>query len=223
MTFLDKIVKDLPEQFKNKKNLEVFFRAFSRQADEIAAMFEQLRTERNLQNAIGKQLNGNGDIVVLSRAEAARMFNESDMELSDDEKYRKYLIFKAHYNTNRCTYEDFIYAFQMFWDRGPIYYSENPAHPATIIITTNEMLPEENAADVFNVPVAKAGGVGLIRRAVTKTPIPAVRLNVVACAHNPITVTHVPYMIRELSFELDVTPATRAESITITKLPYLED
>ena len=131
-----KLKQDLVEQFKDLPNLNALMEVFGEQFQDLADFYESLRTQRNMDNAVGKQLDGVGDIVVLSRAEAGDLasFPSPDTVL-DDELYRKFLRYKAFKNTNNTTYSDILRSFSMFWDK-PLYYSEDPSEPATMIFTT---------------------------------------------------------------------------------------
>jgi hypothetical protein len=49
----------------------------------------------------------------------------------------------------------------MFWDKTPIYYSENPAYPATMFFSLTQSASEADA-EVFRIASkVKAAGVGL--------------------------------------------------------------
>lgn len=93
-----------------------------------------MRDQRGVHTAVGKQLDGVGDIAVLSRLEAGELACvKESVYVLDDESYRNYLIYKIWKNTNNCTYYDIIKAFRMFWDK-PLYYREDPEIPATMIL-----------------------------------------------------------------------------------------
>jgi len=153
---------DLPEQFKGKHNITVLLKAVARQLEDLYAFYYQLQTMRSLQAAEGAQLDGIGDIVALSRAQALAISKLADVDVPmDDDTYRLYLTWKIALNTSDCTHADRHRALRLFWDRTPIYYSENPAYPATMFLTVPEVIKEPEAA-VFNVAsMIKAAGVAL--------------------------------------------------------------
>ena len=123
---------DLVAQFKEKPVIDALVSAIGEQLNDVRRFYEDLRDRRGLQTSMGQQLDGIGDIVVLSRLEAGALacINESVYVL-DDESYRRYLIFKVWKNTNNCTYHDVIKALRMFWPK-PLYYREGPSRPSGI-------------------------------------------------------------------------------------------
>lgn len=161
--YATKLKTDLAEQFKGKMNIEALMDVIGVQLDEISEFYEQLKTERTLDVAIGQQLDGVGDIVVLSRAEAAILAGQalSAVPLSD-EKYRKYLIYKVMKNTCNSTYYDIVRCINMFWNGPTLKYTEDPEIPATIIFDfdASSELTEQD----LETPFIKAGGVGLYMR-----------------------------------------------------------
>ena len=119
------VEKDTIEQFRGKPNIQVLHDALARQLQDLFDFFLQLKTGRSLSDAVGAQLDGVGDIVVLSRREAGDLASYAGRGgETDDETYRKFLVYKVLKNTCDCTYPDIIKAFRMFWDK-PLYYSEN--------------------------------------------------------------------------------------------------
>ena len=92
---LEPLIKDFPEQFKNKRNIEVLANALDKQFAELFGVFLSLQTELTLDRAIGKQLDGIGDIVGLTRYDAAGLAASSEtVDTLDDENYRKMLLYK---------------------------------------------------------------------------------------------------------------------------------
>lgn len=155
---------DLLEQFKDKPVIDALMEAIGTQLNDVRQFFEDLRDKRSIQTAEGKQLDGAGDIVVLSRMEAGALacINKSVFVL-DDESYRQHLIFKAWKNTNNCTYYDIIKALRMFWER-PLYYREDPEKPATMIFDTDILTPEDDVLELVRMPICKAAGVACLLR-----------------------------------------------------------
>ena len=135
--YLKKLENDMPQQFKDKPNIEVLLKALAKQLQEVYQFFADLRDKRSLQTAVGRQLDGIGDIVVLSRDDADMLAGLAERRLAmNDELYREYLLYKIHINTNTCTYLDVYRALKMFWNVSPLYYEERPEWPATMFFST---------------------------------------------------------------------------------------
>ena len=130
--YIELLKQDLVEQFKEKPVIDALMEAIGRQLNDVRLFFEDLKTKRSVEESVGKQLDGVGDIVVLTRKEAGELacIPESVFVLEDDE-YRRFLIYKIWKNTNRCTYYDIIHSFHMFWDK-PLYYREDEEQPPAL-------------------------------------------------------------------------------------------
>lgn len=153
--------KDLVEQFRGKANIEALMEVIGAQFQQVYDFYDQLRYNRDVYTAVGKNLDGVGDIAVLTRMEAAQIAGGPiPVEVIDDEIYRQYLIYKILKNTCGCTYPDIIKAFKMFWDK-PIYYSEDPQFPATIILDTGVLEESESIDKLLSAPIVRAGGVAV--------------------------------------------------------------
>ena len=203
--YVESLKKDLIEQFRGKPNIEVLARALARQLQEVFDFFEEIGQDRGLYTAVGSQLDGVGDIVVLNRAEASQLagFTKNPDEVIDDENYRKYLIFKVLKNTCDCTYPDIIKAFKMFWD-GPLYYSEDPEIPATMIMKTGTLTPEMPPDKLLSAPVVKAAGVGVRIIATTETPEMQSVVYISAVMGQGVVSTILPALEQIYSFETNV-------------------
>lgn len=159
--YTEKLRQDLLEQFKEKPVIDALICAVGEQLTDLHRFFTALRDERGVLTAIGKQLDGVGDIVCLSREEAgAQACTAESVYVLDDEQYRDYLIFKIWKNTNNCTYHDIIKALRMFWDK-PLYYHEDPKQPATMILDTGDITVDVDVSPLFKVPILKAAGVAV--------------------------------------------------------------
>ena len=158
--YIKRLQDDLLEQFKGRPKIDALLQVIGRQFNDVFRFYEQIRTETDIDNAVGQQLDGIGDIVVLSRAEAGKMINgEGATNDLDDETYRRYLIYKILKNTCDCTYSEMMKAIRMFWNGPPLRYSEDPNKPATICF---EFEASKDLADqALGIPFVKAGGVGL--------------------------------------------------------------
>jgi hypothetical protein len=156
---------DLIAQFKRQPNTEALMAAGAKQLQALYAAQEQLNELRWLTKAEGKQLDGIGEIVVLSRSDAAKMeLGKPDAGKIDDEAFRKYLYYKMFLNTSAGTRKDVYKALRMFWNRTPLFYSEDPNHPATMFFTTPMLSSDIDTADLENLflaPKIKPAGVAL--------------------------------------------------------------
>ena len=173
INYLEKLQIDMLEQFKKKPNTFAVLKAFARQFDDLYAAFYQLMVLRWLNNAQGRQLDGIGDIVVLSRIQATNLEKiraNSNVDILDDETYRMWLRYKMFLNTFDGTYKDFMRNIRMFWEETVLYYSESLEHPATIFLDTPDIEGTFNPEELFNIPIIKPAGVQLIIRANTTNP-----------------------------------------------------
>ena len=160
--YLKKLRDDMIEQFKGKPNIEVFQAALARQLSDVYAFFDELNSRRWFDGAEGVQLDGIGNIVVMSRAEALAVSKQAEQNIPmEDETYRLYLAWKNALNTTNCTHKDRHSALKMFWKKAPIYYSENPEHPATIFLRVPASISESGAAVFRIASMVKAAGVTL--------------------------------------------------------------
>jgi len=160
--YLEKLRADMLEQFRGKPNIEAFNKALARQLSELHGFFAQLLSLRSLQGSEGAQLDGIGSIVALSRADALSVAQTAEKHVPmDDATYRLYLIWKKSLNTTGCTHKDVYGALKMFWDKTPLYYSEDPAQPATMIYTVPRAASEHEKAVFRIASMVKAAGVSL--------------------------------------------------------------
>lgn len=220
--YVAKLRSDLVEQFKKKPVIDALMEAIGEQFNDLYRFFADLKTKRSVLSAFGKQLDGIGNVVVLSRKEAAELacINEPIYALADEE-YRKYLIYKIWKNTCGCTYPDIIKAFKMFWNK-PLYYSEDPSEPATMIIESSELTPEDNAHLLLNAPFIKAAGVRIIVIAHTCNGLmeaPIGFKGVLGCGYMSTTLPEIPIEI-EMQHTAKVVPARTNVAETI--LPEME-
>jgi len=214
---------DLVAQFKEKPVIDALVSAIGEQLNDVRRFYEDLRDRRGLQTSMGQQLDGIGDIVVLSRLEAGALacINESVYVL-DDESYRRYLIFKVWKNTNNCTYHDVIKALRMFWPK-PLYYREDPSEPATMVFETDMLSPEDDVPKLLNAPLIKAAGVGIKVIARTESPEMMDLLTVEGLMGRGYTSTVLPEIPVAESLEDTVRPIPAFRNITQTKLPEMEE
>lgn len=214
---------DLVDQFKEKPVIDALVSAIGEQLNDVRRFYEDLRDRRGIQTSMGQQLDGVGDIVVLSRLEAGALacINESVYVL-DDESYRRYLIYKVWKNTNNCTYHDVIKALRMFWPK-PLYYREDPEEPATMVFETDMLSPEDDVPKLLNAPLIKAAGVGIKVIARTESPEMMDLLTVEGLMGRGYTSTVLPEIPVAESLEDTVRPIPAFRNITQTKLPEMEE
>lgn len=220
--FTLKLKEDLVEQFKDKPVIDALMEAIGEQLTDVYNYFADLKEKRGVQTSEGKQLDGVGDIVVLSRKEAGEIACIKEPTfVMDDEDYRKYLIFKIWRNSCKCTYPDVIKAFKMFWDK-PLYYSEKPEHPATMVFETSMLAPEDDAAKLLTAPLVKAAGVAIKIIAYTVNPVMTAIVPVSAVMGRGYQSTRLPEIPIGIELESAVRVIPAKQNITQTILPEME-
>ncbi len=221
--YVELLREDLVEQFKEKPVIDALMEAIGTQLNDVRRFYEDLRDKRGIQTAEGKQLDGAGDIVVLSRMEAGALacINKSVFVL-DDESYRRYLIFKVWKNTNNCTYYDIIKALRMFWER-PLYYQEDPAEPATMVFDTDTLPPDVDVQKLLNAPLIKAAGVRIKVVAHVETPEMGDTLPIGAMMGRGYMSTVLPEIPVADDLSDTVRPVPAFGNITQTILPEMEE
>lgn len=214
--------KDLVEQFRGKANIEALVEVIGAQFQQVYDFYDQLRYNRDVYTAVGKNLDGVGDIAVLTRMEAAQIAGDPiPFKVIDDERYRQYLIYKILKNTCDCTYPDIIKAFRMFWDK-PLYYTEDPAYPATMIFDTGEMDGTVDTTPLFNTPLLRAAGVTLKLYARTKTPMDPAKLYILSGLGFAVTETLLPTLERDIDYAARVYIGSGHQTISEDTLPGVE-
>lgn len=162
-------MNDIPQQFHSKHNIGVFIDAFSRQLDELEAVFASLETETDLDMAAGINLDGVGHILNLDRKMAAEMLRRSGKKLSDEE-YRQCLRYMILKNTNDCTYWDLIAGIKLMWKFEHVKMFEDPDYPASIIFQTDFMDADtETPIEFYGDLCIRPGGVAVLLRKRWKT------------------------------------------------------
>lgn len=160
MQIVDSWLRDLPQQFQGKHNIEVLIKAFSKQMQELEKMFHDLNTMTDIDTATGKNLDYVGTIIPLTRKEAGELAGiRSPDPVISDERYRQFLRYQNLVNTNECTYYDLMEGLSILWDVSPIYYIEDPDMPATIILTMPFLNPGGEPVCLGEVPMVKPAGV----------------------------------------------------------------
>lgn len=158
LDYLERLQDDLIEQFRGLPNIAVLNKAVARQLQEVYDFLLQLKTVLLIDASSGKQLDNIGDIVQISRREAAALARQSSYSYSDeDTMYRVFLYYKIFLNTAECTYSDIMRSIYMLWD-GELTYQEDPAEPATIILGY-EMFNGNDNRRLLSIPILKPAGV----------------------------------------------------------------
>lgn len=220
--YVAKLRSDLVEQFRGKEKIDALIEILGEELQEVFDFYEELRTQRNVYTAVGQQLDGVGDIAVLTRKEAGELAgNPIPFDVMDDETYRKYLIYKILKNTCDCTYSDIIKAFRMFWDK-PLYYREDPNEPATMIFDTGEMPGTVDTSPLFATPLLRAAGVTLKLYARTKTPMDPYRMYLAAGLGYAVTSSLLPPVERDYDFRGKVGMTSAYTRHTCDTLPSVE-
>lgn len=220
--FVTKLKQDLVEQFRGKANIEALMEVVGIELQEVFDFYEQLRTQRSVDTAVGRQLDGVGDIAVMTRKEAGQLAgNPIPFEVIDDDTYRQYLIYKILKNTCDCTYPDIIKAFRMFWDR-PLYYTEDPEQPATMIFDTGELPGDVDTTPLFKTPLIRAAGVTLKLYARTSVEMDTAWLRLRSGLGYAVTVTQLPTLERKIDYGAKVYARSGIQTITEDTLPGIE-
>lgn len=222
--YMNRLNADLIEQFRGNPKISVFMAAYARQLQEVYMFLSSIRLLLDIDQCSGVQLDGIGDIVVLSRGEARKlMASKYQGEVLDDTVYRKLLKYKILLNTNTGTYGDVVKGFRTFWDKTPIYYSEEPEFPATMIFRTPTLTPEINGDELLEMPVIKPAGVALRMFVTTQTDLPYKELYIGGGFQGSVNETDLPELDFERGFDERVAAAgTEGGSFHVTQIPELE-
>lgn len=160
--FYGKMLADLPSQFKNKEKIDGLIYALSRQLNAVRDVYKQLNDVRSLRTAAGKQLDGIGNIAVLTRDEATVLaLKSSSFTKMTDDIYRLYLVQKIMANMTNCTYRDIYNAMVILWGKTPIWYSESIDEPATITMTVPALSSFDETSTFLGLREIRPAGVQL--------------------------------------------------------------
>ena len=158
----DKWLRELPQQFQDKRKIEVLIRAFGRQIDEVLEVFDQLKTETTFDRAVGQNLDYIGDIMATTRKDAQKILMAANNTEITDEVYRKVLTYKALQNSCDCTYYDIMESINLLWDTDNIKYVEDPERPASIYIELPEANLDGMDPAIGRVLAIRPGGVSMV-------------------------------------------------------------
>lgn len=222
LNYVQILKEELLEQFRGKANIEALVEVLGEELQQVYAYLVQLRDERHIQTAVGKQLDGVGDIVDMTRADVYKYISEIEpTDLLDDEIYRQYLIYKIIKNTSNCTYKEIIKAFKMFWDR-PLYYREDPNEPATMIFDTGIMEGTVDTSPLFRTPLIRPAGVTLKLFAQTSTEMERIKFHLMSGLGYANTVTDLPILERNINYGYTLRVGVSTQSIAQSSIPPLE-
>ena len=156
MLTAERWLKDIPCQFRGKKNIEILINAFAKQIDELIAVFQSLNTVTDLDSASGKTLDMIGSIVNLSRKDASEMMLYGDDTTISDTVYKMALMYANYQNTSDGTYESMMSAVKALFPDYHITYTESPDVPATVRLDIKKA-DLQNSMIFRSVPVKPAG------------------------------------------------------------------
>ena len=180
---LDTLIKDFPSQFQGKKKIEDLCSAFDIQIAELFNALLSIREKTSLDTAEGKQLDMIGDIVGLTRIDAALLCgNATYSDILDDENYRMYLKYKAYKNSNGCTYKDVIKQLSLATGYKNIKYEEDEAYPATVMLS----IPlTEDWLNIGGIPKTAPAGASLLYKFRLGSTINVKVTNTINVSSNP--------------------------------------
>lgn len=171
MAILEEWLKDLPQQFLGLPKFEILIAAFTRQLQELEQVFRDLNEKTGLESAAGQNLDYVGTIIPLTRKEAGILSGNGNAEkVLPDDRYRQLLIYRRLLNTSECTYYDLIAGLQLLWNTSsPIYYREDPAIPAAILLGVETRSESMNFSESA---IPRPAGVGFQYRLALLTNLP---------------------------------------------------
>ncbi len=151
----------IPEQFRGHFYMDALLNAFNEELNQLKEVFDELNTERWFDTSIGKQLDGIGDIVVMSRNTAWKHAGIPSIEMTD-ERYKLFLKWKALKNVSNCTFPQFCEACKLMYAPKYIYYWERKEYPATMFVQIGANIKDEQLEMMKNALLfIKPAGVAL--------------------------------------------------------------
>ena len=157
----EEMERKLPEQFKGKKNISVFLKAVADELEELRETQKGLLEKTSFGSATGVNLDGVGEIVVLSREDARRLLSGASDLLTDD-YYRNMLRHKAAKNISACTSDEIIALYKTLYDSEHVRYWESPDYPAHFSLMVDTDMNLADVEEMANLDMAvKPGGVSM--------------------------------------------------------------
>lgn len=161
MGIYEKWIEDIPQQFRNKKNIGIIIKAFSKELEQLYQVFQDINTKTDLETAQGINLDIIGNIVLLSRKEAGILTSmENDKEMLD-ERYRQLLKYKILKNTSECTYADIMTGLEYIYNY-KFRYREDERYPATIILDIPSSSLGEVDKKFYKELCIRGSGIGIL-------------------------------------------------------------
>lgn len=183
---LERLAADFPQQFKEKNNIEAIASAFDKQVKQVTDVFDSIRFDTALDTAVGKQLDRIGEIVGLTRAEAALLCGkEIYFSVLDDERYRTYLKYKAYKNSNNCTYYDLVNELTVVCGVEKVGYEEDENYPATVILTV-PLSGDKGENNIGQIPTIAPAGVSVLYKYRLGTSINVSMVSNIYVTSNPM-------------------------------------
>lgn len=161
MLTADRWIRDLPQQFQEKENIEILIKALAMQMDEVEAVLEDVNALTNLETANGINLDYVGDILNLSRKAATEIVRKAESVSLPDELYRKILRYQKLKTSSECTYEDILAAISAVWNADNVTYVEDPARPATVLLKLPDTSLDSDDPAIGRILSIKAAGVAV--------------------------------------------------------------
>jgi hypothetical protein len=149
---VDRGLDRLPSQFKDKPKLAAYLTVLMTPFQPLEDALWQLLTERNIDNAVGVQLDQIGTIVGLGRISA------------DDEVYRRHLRAQILTNKSDATVNDLIRIVRLLLDDDDATVKVAGQNNASVIVRVFGVSISEDLEDIILdfLQRARAGGVRLI-------------------------------------------------------------
>lgn len=171
MQIAENWLNDIPQQFKGKKNIEVLFKAFAKQLEEVNQVLLDVNEKTTLAKAEGINLDRLGNILSMTRKDATKIIRQkTEYEMSDD-LYRKCLKYQILKETGSCTYEEIMGATADLWNVDEVKYTEKASEPATIRLILGSYEMDSVDPLVGKVMAFKSAGVRLVYEMVYNTTI----------------------------------------------------
>ena len=109
----------------------------------------------------------------------------------------------------------------MFWDR-PLYYTEDPDEPATMIFDTGDLPGNVDTTPLFKTPLIRAAGITLRLIARTTVEMETAWLRIRSGLGYAVTVTTLPVLERQIDYGARVRVGSGIQTITEDTLPGIE-
>ena len=150
--------KDIPSQFRDKKNISVLIKAFAEELEELEAVYAELKRLTDIDWCEGKNLDTIGTIVTMARRDSYALLKKDKDMVVTDKDYRNVLRYKILQNTSDCTYPDIIQGIRLLWGDYPVHYREDKKYPATYILDLgSHELDDTDVLDKRTLTIRSAG------------------------------------------------------------------